>query len=136
MTGTLEFRVIGLDDLDKRLARLQGRELQKRVYGAMAEAARAIVVPAVKAAAPVGRGRTGRYAHPPGYLRSKVSARKLKLRAGEAAAIGVRARAWYGHFVTGGTRYSRANPFVVRAAAPLSGAVRQRVASALMDLTT
>lgn len=80
------------------------------------EAVRKIAVPRVRAAAPRSRQQIKGHT-PPGTLKSQVTARELRTRQGEFAAVAVgpkvskgKDKAWYAHFVIAGVRPHRIFP--------------------------
>lgn len=105
----------GIPETIRKLQGLTGKELERKSRTVIARSARAILVPPVKAAAPTGPGKHGRYPHAAGTLAKKVGARQVRLRSGEMAAVSVgpkrgRNGAWWAGWVIRGTK-----PHVIRA---------------------
>lgn len=99
----------GLPEAIAQLQGLSGKELARKTRTVVARGTRALLVPAIRAAAPTGRGKTGKYPHPPGTLAKKVGARQIRTRQGEIAAVSVGPKrgkngAWWGGWVIRGTK--------------------------------
>src|SRR4051812_7370675 len=111
MTTQATVQIVGLDKFYARLSQLQGTPLKKTAQKSLIKALKKTVVPEVKAAAPRGHGRKYPPAHAAGNLAKAVDARVLQTRPGEIVAVKVGPggkrgpnRAWYAHFVIGGTK--------------------------------
>jgi hypothetical protein len=114
----------GLDKVRARLQRFERRALDQKLTQAT-RAGAVMLVPYIRDEAPVGRT---------GLLRRSVRAAATK-REKPGAFVGPSKRAWYRHFVIGGTKRGvRGNPFVARGARRGHSAAVQAMRDALREL--
>ncbi len=100
----ITIRTTGLNELQLKLDRYHGPQLDRALGRATLVAARTLVGP-MRAAAPVRSGK----------LRQSVKATRATRGDKPGAIVGP--RIWYRHFVIGGTKRGiKANPFVTRVA--------------------
>jgi hypothetical protein len=113
MPVTPVVQIEGLDIALRRIGTLGGDQLHRRVAAVIVTGANSEMVPAMKAATPIGPGKRGRNPHAPGTLQRSMRATRARKRPGEMVAVKVgprtttgsrSTRAWYAHFVVRGTK--------------------------------
>jgi hypothetical protein len=113
--------ITGLDQVQAKLDRHHGPQLDRALGKATIAAARTLVGP-MRAAAPVRSGA----------LRRSIKATRATRRDKPGAIVGP--RVWYRHFpILGTNRGVKANPFVTRTAAIYSGTTSRTFRSVLHD---
>ncbi len=117
----ITIRTTGLNELQLKLDRYHGPQLDRALGKATLNAARSLVGP-MRAAAPVRSGA----------LRKSVKATRASKGDKPGAIVGP--RIWYRHFVIGGTKRGvSANPFVTRVADANAGNTARIFQSTLHD---
>ena len=121
MALQITVRTEGLDKLQLKLDRYHGPQLDKALQKASLTAARSLVTP-MRAASPA---RTG-------AMRKSIKARRSPRQHRPGAVVGP--TVWYRHFpIVGTSRGVRANPFVTRTAAAMSGMTNRTFRDTLHD---
>lgn len=129
---SISISVTGGAPIQAKLERRSGPQLNKALRKATREAAKAMK-PFIQAQAPVSAiGSSGKYAHTRGNLRRSVRVAATRRQTPGAYVGPSRKKAYYRHFVIGGTKHMRANPFVARGAQAGMGAARDAFHRALI----
>ncbi len=113
---SVTFTMTGGKDIQAKLSRRSGAELNKTLKKATREAAKALK-PYIQALAPVSaHGSTGKYAHTRGNLRRSVRVAATKRQTPGAYVGPSRKKAFYRGWVIRGTKHMHGNSFVARGA--------------------
>lgn len=106
MPITTSYRVTGVQQLYRRINGVSGAQLKRKTANSFLKSGTRILVPVIQSKTPHKYGgHQGRYPTK-GLLgkRQKITARQVRLRSGEIAAVSVKPRVWVEHFVVKGTR--------------------------------